>query len=90
MNYTIVAGLSWITGFMTRWGVHHYYIDSRGHCVTPVPYQYDHEMALLIMEEVSKANIQHFFQEFTSVESHRIGSLESHNFAKNISGNYIQ
>ena len=83
-----VAGLSWILGFMTRWGVHHYYIDSRGHCVTPVPYQYDHETAILIMEEISVKNIQRFFDEFSSVESHQIGSVESYNYAKNISGIY--
>ena len=81
-----VAGLSWILGFMTRWGVHHYYIDSRGHCVTPVPYQYDHETAEIIMEEISVKNIQRFFDEFSSVESHQIGSVESYNYAKNISG----
>ena len=29
LGILIIAGVSWILGFMTRWGVHHYYIDSR-------------------------------------------------------------
>lgn len=63
-------------------------IDSRGHCVTPVPYQYDHETANYIMEAIGQENIQKFFHEFTSVQSHLIGSIESENYANNISGNY--
>ena len=89
LGILIVAGISWILGFMTRWGVHHYYIDSRGHCVTPVPYQYDHETAILIMEAIGQENIQKFFHEFTSVQSHLIGSIESENYANNISGNSL-
>ena len=87
LGILIVAGISWILGFMTRWGVHHYFIDSRGHCVTPVPYQYDHETAIYIMEAIGQENIQKFFHEFTSVQSHLIGSIESENYANNISGN---
>ena len=29
LGILVIAGVSWILGFMTRWGVHHYYIDSR-------------------------------------------------------------
>ena len=28
LGILIVAGISWILGFMTRWGVHHYYIGA--------------------------------------------------------------
>ena len=30
LGILIIIGISWIVGFMTRWGVHHYYIDSIG------------------------------------------------------------
>ena len=69
---------------MTRWGVHHYYIDSMGHCITPVPYQYDPETARFILEEIKSESIKDFLDVFTST-GHRIGSSESQMFAKNIS-----
>ncbi len=74
-----------ISGFMTRWGVHHYVVDPIGHCITPVPYHFDRETARLILEEVNYTNIQAFLEDFTAVKNHRVGSDESQNFAKNIS-----
>ena len=40
LSFLIVFGVGWIFGFLVRWGVHKYYIDPHGHCVTPVPYQW--------------------------------------------------
>ncbi len=62
----IIIGISWIIGFMTRWGVHHYYVDSIGHCITPVPYHYDPETARLILEEIDSESIKNFLHDFTS------------------------
>lgn len=84
LGILIIIGISWIVGFMTRWGVHHYYIDSMGHCITPVPYQYDPETAKFILEEVNYDSIKDFLHEFTS-QSHQIGSQESYAFAQNMS-----
>ena len=41
------------------------------------------------MEAIGQENIQKFFHEFTSVQSHLIGSIESENYANNISGNSL-
>ena len=35
----ILLGVGWIGGFLVRWGVHKYYIDPQGHCMTPTPYK---------------------------------------------------
>ncbi len=78
-------GLVLISGFMTRWGVHHYVVDPIGHCITPVPYHFDRETARLILEEVNYTNIRAFLEDFTAVKNHRVGSDDSQNFAKNIS-----
>ena len=60
--------------------------NSRGHCVTPVPYYYDSETTEMIMEEINQNSIRQFFDEFINVHNHKIGSMESANFARNISG----
>jgi len=85
LGILIIIGISWIVGFMTRWGVHHYYIDSIGHCVTPVAYHYDPETARLILEEFNSDSVKSFLEDYTSYSSHQIGSQESHLFAQNIS-----
>ena len=85
LGILICIGISWIVGFMTRWGVHHYYIDSIGHCVTPVAYHYDPETARLILEAFNSDNVKSFLEDYTSYSSHQIGSQESHLFAQNIS-----
>lgn len=84
LGILIICGVSWIVGFMTRWGVHHYYIDSMGHCITPVPYQYDPETAKFILEEVNYNSIKGFLHDFTT-QNHQIGSHESYAFAQNMS-----
>ena len=61
----------------------------RGHCVTPVPYYYDSETTEMIMEEINQNSIRQFFDEFINVQNHKIGSVESANFARNISGIFI-
>lgn len=88
MGILIIIGVSWIMGFMTRWGLHHYYVDPRGHCVTPVPYHYDPDTARLIVDQVSADNIKLFLGEFTD-SIHDIGSLESSSFAKNMSRQWM-
>ena len=40
----------------------------------------------MIMEEINQNSIRQFFDEFINVQNHKIGSMESANFAKNISG----
>ena len=35
----VIFGIGWIVGFVVRWGVHHYYIDPKGHCITPRLYR---------------------------------------------------
>ena len=85
LGILIVIGISWIVGFMSRWGIHHFYVDPRGHCVTPVPYQYDPETAKLILEEVGHTNIATFLGEYTSFPNHKVGTPETDSFAKNIS-----
>ena len=85
LGILIIIGLSWIVGFMSRWGIHHYYVDPRGHCVTPVPYQYDPETAQLILEEVGHSNIAQFLGDYTSYPNHQVGTQETDNFAQNIS-----
>ncbi len=35
----IIFGVGWIMGFLVRWGIHEYYVDPLGHCVTPNPYR---------------------------------------------------
>lgn len=67
LGILVIIGVSWIMGFMTRWGLHHYFIDSQGHCVTPVPYHFDPETAKLIMDEVDLDNIKSFLNDFTSI-----------------------
>ena len=40
----------------------------------------------MIMEEINQNSIRQFFDEFINVQNHKIGSVESANFARNISG----
>ena len=42
------------------------------------------------MEEINQSSIRKFFDEFIDVQNHKIGSIESANFARNISGNFYQ
>ena len=34
-----IFGIGWIVGFLVRWGIHHYHIDPKGHCITPSLYR---------------------------------------------------
>ena len=70
-----------IFGFLLRWGVHQYYIDPRGHCVTPLPYRYSKDIADWALDRVNPVNIGDDFEAFCSAEHHRVGSRASEDFA---------
>jgi len=66
-----------------------------GHCVTPVPYQYNGVIALEAIQEIKMENIMEFFKDFTGSDDvtnaggsgggrHVIGSEESKAFAERI------
>ncbi|TRY69059.1 hypothetical protein TCAL_04427 [Tigriopus californicus] len=85
MVILVMLGVGGIIGFVARWGVHRYFVDPQGHCMTPIPFQYNAEMAKHAIDTISFSSIRDFFEEFTSENDHELGSIESSDYARSIS-----
>ena len=81
LSACIIFGMGWIMGFVVRWSVHKFYIDPNGHCVAPVQYRYNTDLALEAIHDVKLEHIMDSFKNFTSAK-HTVGSTESYEFVQ--------